>query len=232
MSRIAIIGAMDIETIRLTELMTVNEKKDVAGITFFDGQLNNQDVIVATCGVGKVNAAVCTQIMISEFGAEKVINTGVSGAIYSGLDVGDTVISTDCLQHDVDCTAFGYAHGMIPRMETSIFPADQALVDLAYEVSLELLKDHKVFKGRIVSGDQFVASPERKTFLEDVFKAYTTEMEGASIAHVCHLNQIPFVIIRAMSDKADGSAHVNFDEFAVMAAENSNQIVLGMLKKI
>jgi len=232
MTKIAIIGAMDLETEQLKALMTIGEKKAVAGITFFDGKLKEQDVIVATCGVGKVNAAVCTQIMISEFGAETVINTGVSGAIHHSLNVGDIVISTDCVQHDVDCTAFGYSHGMIPRMETSIFPAAPSLVDLAYGVSQAQIKDHQVFKGRIVSGDQFVASPERKDFIEKVFGAYTTEMEGASIAHVCHLNQVPFVIIRAMSDKADGSAHVNFDEFAVMAAENSNRIVLSMLEKM
>ncbi|MDK9711099.1 5'-methylthioadenosine/adenosylhomocysteine nucleosidase [Acidaminobacter sp.] len=232
MTKIAIIGAMDLETEQLKALMTIGKKKVVAGITFFDGKLKEQDVIVATCGVGKVNAAVCTQIMISEFGAGTVINTGVSGAIHHSLNVGDIVISTDCLQHDVDCTAFGYSHGMIPRMETSVFPADAALVELAYAVSQAHIKDHQVFKGRIVSGDQFVASPDRKDFIEKVFSAYTTEMEGASIAHVCHLNQVPFVIIRAMSDKADGSAHVNFDEFAVMAAENSNRIVLGMLDKI
>lgn len=232
MTKIAIIGAMDLETEQLKALMTIGEKKVVAGITFFDGKLKEQDVIVATCGVGKVNAAVCTQIMISEFDAGAVINTGVSGAIHHSLNVGDIVISTDCLQHDVDCTAFGYSHGMIPRMETSVFPADAALVELAYEVSHAHIKDHQVFKGRIVSGDQFVASPDRKDFIEKVFSAYTTEMEGASIAHVCHLNQVPFVIIRAMSDKADGSAHVNFDEFAVMAAENSNRIVLGMLDKM
>lgn len=232
MTKIAIIGAMDLETEQLKALMTIGQKKVVAGITFFDGKLKEQDVIVATCGVGKVNAAVCTQIMISEFGAGVVINTGVSGAIHHSLNVGDLVISTDCLQHDVDCTAFGYSHGMIPRMETSVFPADAALVELAYAVSQAQIKDHQVFKGRIVSGDQFVASPDRKDFIEKVFSAYTTEMEGASIAHVCHLNQVPFVIIRAMSDKADGSAHVNFDEFAVMAAENSNRIVLGMLEKM
>ena len=232
MTKIAIIGAMDLETEQLKALMTIGQKKVVAGITFFDGKLKEQDVIVATCGVGKVNAAVCTQIMISEFGAGVVINTGVSGAIHHSLNVGDLVISTDCLQHDVDCTAFGYSHGMIPRMETSVFPADAALVELAYAVSQVQIKDHQVFKGRIVSGDQFVASPDRKDFIEKVFSAYTTEMEGASIAHVCHLNQVPFVIIRAMSDKADGSAHVNFDEFAVMAAENSNRIVLGMLEKM
>lgn len=232
MNRLGIIGAMDLETQQLTQQMDLEFAREVAGIRFHVGRLQGKPVVVATCGVGKVNAAVCTQIMISEFNTDAMLNTGVSGAIHHELSVGDLVISTDCLQHDVDCTAFGYAYGMIPRMEASVFTADPAMVDLAYQVSQEVIQGHKVFKGRIVSGDQFVASPERKDFIENIFKAYTTEMEGASIAHVCHLNQVPFVIIRAMSDQADGSAHVNFDEFAVMAAANSNRIVLGMLEKI
>lgn len=229
MASYGIIGAMEIETEHLTSLMAVHQAKIVAGITFHQGELNGKHVVVATSGIGKVNAAICAQIMISEFKVTHMINTGVSGAIFKDLNVGDMVISTDCIQHDVDCTTFGYAHGVIPRMEASIFQADEALVELAYRVSLEVNAGHKVYKGRIVSGDQFVASSERKAFLEDVFKAYTTEMEGASIAHVCQLNQVPFVIIRAMSDKADGSAHVNYDEFAKMAADNSSRIVLGML---
>jgi adenosylhomocysteine nucleosidase len=199
---------------------------------FHLGELYGKHVVVATCGVGKVNAAICTQIMITEFNAERVINTGVSGAIYHELEVGDTVISTDCIQHDFDCTTFGYAHGTIPRMEESIFKADEKLIDLAFDVSQKVVPTHKVFKGRIVSGDQFIASAVQKTFIEDTFSAYTTEMEGASIAHVCHLNKVPFVVIRAMSDKADGSAHVNFDEFVKLAAENSSRIVLGMLARL
>lgn len=230
--KIGIIGAMDIETERLKSQMNVVGIREVAGMSYYSGTLEGQSVVVVTCGVGKVNAATCTQILISEFKVDAVINTGVSGAIHNSLNVGDVVISTDCMEHDFDCTGFGYAYGVIPRMDSSVFLADENLVQAAYEACATGDLKVNFVKGRIVSGDQFVSSAERKTFIETHFAAHTTEMEGAAIAHVCHLSQVPFVIIRAMSDKADGSAHVNFDEFALLAAENSNRIVTGMLKRI
>lgn len=228
--KIGIIGAMDLETELLKNRMTDIEVKEVAGLFFFKGKLMGKQVIVVTCGIGKTNSALCTQILISEFKVSRVINTGVSGAIHDDLNVGDLVISTDCMHHDFDCTGFGYDYGIIPRMNTSVFEADATLIDLAYEASKAVVSGQKVMKGRIVSGDQFVSSMEKKTFIENTFKALTTEMESASIAHVCALNRIPYVIIRGMSDKADGSAHVNFDEFAKEAADRSSQIVMAMLQ--
>ncbi|MDN5352233.1 MAG: adenosylhomocysteine nucleosidase [Clostridiales bacterium] len=230
--KIGIIGAMDIETEKLIEAMDSPAVHTVAGMSFYAGKLREKEVVVVTCGVGKVNAAACTQVLISEFKTTVVINTGVSGAIEQILNVGDIIISTDCMEHDMDCTGFGYGYGVIPRMESSVFEADPHLVDLAYEGGKEVVKGHQVLKGRIVSGDQFIASLERKRFIQENFSAHTTEMEGAAIAHVCHLNKIPFVIIRAISDKADGSAHVSFDDFAVEAAENSNRIVNSVLDGI
>lgn len=228
--KIGIIGAMDLETELLKNRMTDIEVKEVAGLFFFKGKLMGKQVIVVTCGIGKTNSALCTQILISEFKVSHVINTGVSGAIHDELNVGDLVISTDCMHHDFDCTGFGYEYGIIPRMATSVFEADDSLVELAYEASMKVVSGQKVMKGRIVSGDQFVSSMEKKTFIENTFKALTTEMESASIAHVSSLNRIPYVIIRGMSDKADGSAHVNFDEFAKEAADRSSQIVMAMLQ--
>lgn len=230
--KIGIIGAMDIETERLKNQMDVLGVREIAGMSYFSGTLEGQSVVVVTCGVGKVNAAACTQILLSEFKVDAIINTGVSGAIHSSLNVGDVVISTDCMEHDFDCTGFGYAYGVIPRMDNSVFQADEQLVQAAYEACATSDLNVNYVKGRIVSGDQFVSSAERKQFIEENFSAYTTEMEGAAIAHVCHLSKLPFVIIRAMSDKADGSAHVNFDEFALKAAENSNRIVTAMLKRL
>lgn len=230
--KIGIIGAMDIETERLKSQMAVVGIREVAGMSYYSGTLEGQSVVVVTCGVGKVNAAACTQILLSEFKVDAIINTGVSGAIHSSLNVGDVVISTDCMEHDFDCTGFGYAYGIIPRMDSSVFLADEQLVQAAYEACATSDLKVNYVKGRIVSGDQFVSSAKRKQFIETHFEAYTTEMEGAAIAHVCHLSRTPFVIIRAMSDKADGSAHVNFDTFALEAAENSNRIVTGMLKRL
>ena len=224
-----IIGAMDLETKLLIETMQQAVETQIAGMVFYSGLLKGVDVVVVTSGVGKVNAAACAQILITHFDVDRLINTGVSGAIHHDLDVGDIVISTDCMEHDFDVTGFGYKYGVIPRMETSVFIADAKLIERALEASKKEVTDHKTMKGRIVSGDQFISSNERKEFILEHFDASTTEMEGAAIAHVAYLNNVPFVIIRAMSDKADGSAHVNFDEFAIIAAHHSSNIILNML---
>lgn len=224
-----IIGAMDLETKLLIEAMVQPIETTIAGMLFYSGLLNNVESVVVTSGVGKVNAAACAQILITHFNVDRLINTGVSGAIQDDLEVGDIVISTDCMEHDVDVTGFGYQYGVIPRMSTSTFIADETLIKRALDASKKEVTDHKTIKGRIVSGDQFISSNERKAFILKHFNASTTEMEGAAIAHVAHLNNIPFVIIRSMSDKADGSAHVNYDEFAVIAAHHSSNIILNML---
>lgn len=231
--KIGIIGAMDYEAALLVEQMTAETQREIAGTLYHEGELNGVSVVVVVSGIGKVNAALCAQILISEFSVTHVINTGVSGAVKDFLNVGDIVISTDLMEHDFDVTGFGgYQHGQIPRMETSVFVADLNLRNLALEASRQLITDHNVYEGRIVSGDQFVASLEKKDFLLETFDATTTEMEGAAIGHVCYLNQKPFVIIRAMSDKADGSAHVNFETFSKAAAINAANIVMKMLEAL
>ncbi|RDY24902.1 5'-methylthioadenosine/adenosylhomocysteine nucleosidase [Romboutsia maritimum] len=232
MNRIGIIGAMDEEVDILVELMNVKNTLEKASLKFYEGKIEGRDVVLVRCGIGKVNSALCAQILISEFKVEAVVNTGVAGAINSELDVQDIVISTDAIQYDVDATVFGYKKGMIPRMESSIFTADERLINAAYQSSVEEVKNHKVLKGRVVTGDKFISSKELKDELANEFNAYCGEMEGASIAHVCSLNNVPFVIIRAMSDKADGSADVTYEEFVVDAAHNSKDIVLKMLKAI
>lgn len=229
--KIGIIGAMDYEVARLVEAMANVSQKTVAGMVYHNGTLHGKDVVVVVSGIGKVNAALCAQILASEFGVTHMINTGVSGAVKDFLEVGDIVISTDLKEHDFDVTGFGgFAYGEIPRMATSTFVADEMLRQLALAATKKNVTDHKVYEGRIVSGDQFVASVEKKDFLLSEFDATTTEMEGAAIGHACYLNNIPFVIIRAMSDKADGSAHVNFETFSQQAAINSSNIVLSMLE--
>ncbi len=231
--KIGIIGAMDYEITLLVEAMATETKRTVAGSLYHQGQLHGVDVVAVVSGIGKVNAALCAQILISEFEVTHVINTGVSGAVKDFLEVGDTVISTDLVEHDFDVTGFGgYKFGEIPRMETSTFVADEHLRALALEAAKAVVTQYKVYEGRIVSGDQFVASPEKKDFLLETFNATTTEMEGAAIGHVCYVNNKPFVIIRAMSDKADGSAHVNFETFSREAAINAAQIVMRMLEAL
>ncbi|HEK9032715.1 TPA: 5'-methylthioadenosine/adenosylhomocysteine nucleosidase, partial [Clostridioides difficile] len=190
------------------------------------------NVVLVKCGIGKVNSALCAQILISEFKVDAIVNTGVAGALNEKLDVNDIVISTDAIQYDVDTTAFGDPKGVIPRMKTSVFKADERLIDAAYKSSVEEVKTHKVLKGRVVTGDKFINSKELKEELVNDFGGYCGEMEGGAIAHVCYLNNTPFVIIRAMSDKADGSADVTYDVFVHDAANNSKDIVLNMLKSI
>lgn len=232
MNRIGIIGAMDEEVDILVELMDVKEKVEKASLVFYKGNLENKDVVVVRCGIGKVNAALCAQILISEFGVDAIVNTGVAGALNADLDVYDIVISTDAIQYDFDTTVFGDKKGVIPRMENSTFVADERLINAAFESSKEETKTHKVVKGRVVTGDKFISSKELKEELVKEFEAFCGEMEGAAIAHVCELNKVPFVIIRAMSDRADGSADVVYDEFVKDAAHNSKDIVLNMLRSI
>lgn len=232
MNVIGIIGAMDEEVSILVDLMDIRETIKKASLEFYKGILEGKNVVLVKCGIGKVNSALCAQILISEFKVDAIVNTGVAGALNEKLDVNDIVISTDAIQYDVDTTAFGDPNGVIPRMKTSVFKADERLIDAAYKSSVEEVKTHKVLKGRVVTGDKFINSKELKEELVNDFGGYCGEMEGGAIAHVCYLNNTPFVIIRAMSDKADGSADVTYDVFVHDAANNSKDIVLNMLKSI
>ena len=234
MKKIGIIGAMENEVKTLIQMMDIEKTVDKASLKFYIGKLEGKDIVLVQCGIGKVNAALCAQILISEFGVDAVVNTGVAGAIHSLLDVNDIVISTEAIQYDVDATPFGYKKGQIPQMDNSVFTADEKLINAAYESSVEQVKDKgfKIVKGRVATGDIFISSKELKEELENDFKAYCGEMEGGAIAHACTVNNIPFVIIRAMSDKADGSADVTYEEFVDKAAENSKDIVLRMLRAL
>ncbi|QUH20906.1 5'-methylthioadenosine/adenosylhomocysteine nucleosidase [Alkaliphilus sp. B6464] len=232
MGRIGIIGAMDEEVDVLKSEMEVKEVRSIANMNFYIGNLEKKEIVLVRCGIGKVNAAICTQVLISELDANVIINTGVAGAISNDLDVLDIVVSTDVQQHDFDVTGFGHKLGEIPRMEKSIFPADENLINKALIASKEVLKENKTVSGRIVSGDIFVSDSKLKESLLENFGAHCTEMEGAAIGHTCYVNNMPFVIIRAMSDKADGSAHSNFNEFVEQAADHSKDIVKIMLKQM
>ncbi|MDF2670637.1 MAG: nucleosidase [Paenibacillus sp.] len=230
-SKIGLIGAM-VEEIQLIEErlegLKVTEK---AGIRFMEGSFHQKQVVLCKSGVGKVNAAVCTQLLIDSFGVDAVVFTGVAGALDPQLNIGDIVISTDCQQHDVDVTALGFPRGTIPFNESSIFTADPRLVEMAVEAS-SVGFDGLTIKGRVLSGDQFIASRDTVSMLHTELQGACTEMEGAAVAQVCSMNGTPFVIIRSMSDKADGSAHVNFAEFTQLAAKHSCNIVEEMVKRL
>lgn len=233
-SKIGIIGAMDVEVKTLKSLLENPAEKKVMGLTFVEGLLEGKEVVIVQSGIGKVNAALCTQILIWEFKVSRVINTGIAGAMAQGLKVLDFVVSTDCLYHDMDASGFGYKKTQIPQMECSDFLADSLLVKTAEE-AFSLLKEaegHSLLAGRIASGDQFVSSKEVKALIKENCNPACVEMEGAAIAHAAYLNKVPFVIIRCMSDMADDSGEnvYSFNEEA--AADLSAALVREIVKRI
>ncbi|MBD5097052.1 MAG: 5'-methylthioadenosine/adenosylhomocysteine nucleosidase [Lachnospiraceae bacterium] len=228
---LGIIGAMDEEVSKLKEKMTDVEIKKKASMDFYRGKLMGKDVVVVRSGIGKVNAGICTQILVDEYLVDGVINTGIAGSLNADIDIGDMVLATDAVQHDVDATGFGYDLGVIPRMETSTFIADEKLRDLAKECCERVNPDIKVFCGRVVSGDQFVSDKSKKQYILENFKGCCTEMEGAAIAQAAYLNNIPFLIIRAISDKADDSATEDYPTFEAKAIEHSVKLMIELVEK-
>lgn len=231
MNHIGIIGAMDEEVHIMKERMEDVTILKKASMEFYQGRLSGKDVVIVRSGIGKVNAAICTQILVDEFKVEAVINTGVAGSLRNEINIGDIVLSTDTLQHDVDATGFGYALGVIPRMEQSIFAADASLLALAKEVCETVNPDITTFLGRVVSGDQFISDHDKKVQLVDTFAGFCTEMEGAAIGQAAYLNQIPFLVIRAISDKADHSAEMDYSEFEMKAIEHTVKLVTELVKR-
>lgn len=229
---IGIIGAMADEVQGLKEAMEDIVIIRKASMEFYAGTLEGRKVVVVQSGIGKVNAAVCTQILADDFQAEVVINTGIAGSLNNDINIGDIVISTDLVHHDMDAVAFGYKKGQVPQMDQFAFHSDPALRSLAVKACREVNPDIQVFEGRIASGDQFVADQNVKGFIVKEFGAYAVEMEGASIAHAASLNHIPFLVIRAISDKADGSAHVDYPAFEKLAIEHSVKLTRRILRDI
>lgn len=226
---IGIIGAMEEEVAALKEAMEVQETIEQASMVFLRGELCGKEVVIVRSGIGKVNAGICTQILADRFGVDRLINTGIAGSLDAKIDIGDIVISTDALHHDMDATEFGYPVGQVPRMETLSFPADEELVKKAVKASEKVNPDIHTFTGRIASGDQFIASREVKERIVKNFHPLCVEMEGAGIAQAAYLNQVSYVIIRAISDKADNSAHVDYPTFEQQAIAHSVRLVKELL---
>ena len=229
---VGIIGAMDLEVQALKGLMDNAVVETISTIDFYKGNINGVETVVAVAGVGKVNAAVCTQILIDVFDVKAVINTGIAGSLKAEINIGDLVISSDLLHHDMDAVSFGYPKGQIPQMDVFSFEADKALADLAEKVCEEVNPEIQVFHGRVVSGDQFIADKETKENISTLFAGYCTEMEGAAIAQTAHLNEVPFVVLRAISDKADDSASMDYPTFEKQAVAHSVRLVRGMMKNL
>ena len=210
---LGIIGAMDEEVAMIKAQLTDVQVETRAAMDFYKGKLEGKEVVVVRSGIGKVNAGICTQILADLFQVDAVINTGIAGSLKAEINIGDIVVSSDAVQHDMDATGFGYEPGQIPRVETLAFKADEGLIHLAEECCSKVNPDIHTFVGRVVTGDQFISDKGKKKWLTDIFGGYCTEMEGAAIAQACYLNSIPFLIVRAISDKADDSATVDYPAF-------------------
>lgn len=229
---LGIIGAMAEEVAQLKEIMEAVEVIAAAGMDFYRGKIGGKDVVVVRSGVSKVNAAVCAQILVDRFQVDAIVNTGIAGSLQASIDIGDIVLSRDAVQHDVDAAAFGYRPGQIPQMDVFSFQADEHLIRVAEECCRRVNPDIGVHIGRVVTGDQFISDKEKKRWIAETFEASCTEMEGAAIAQTAYLNGIPFLIVRSISDKADDSAQMDYDEFERRAIHHSVNLTRAMVEAL
>ena len=223
--KIGIIGAMEEEVEALRGKLTYVKTTSRASMDFYAGKMGNKEVVIVRSGIGKVNAGICTQILADLFQVDAVINTGIAGSLKAEINIGDIVVSTDLVHHDMDAVNFGYPLGQIPQMDTFSFKADEKLAELAEKACHEVNPEIQVFRGRIVSGDQFIAEKAVKERIAENFQGYCTEMEGAAIAQAAYLNEVPFVVLRAIYDKADDSATMDYPTFEAKAAEHCVKLV-------
>lgn len=225
-----IIGAMDEEVASLKQEVKNARITNMAGMEFCEGTLAGAEVVIVKCKIGKVNAGTCAQLLINVFGADRVINTGVAGSLDASIDIGDFVVSSDAVQHDFDLSPIGYAKGELDGIGSVSIPADETMRKAAVNAIKQCVPQVHAFEGRVCTGDQFISSDEQKERIVSEFGGLCCEMEGGAIAQICYQNQVPFVIIRAISDKADGSAHMDYTEFEKEAAERCAQIVHYMVR--
>lgn len=223
-----VLGAMDGEVAAITRNMEADRSFEWRGFPVAEGRISGSPVVVSRTGVGKTLSAMLCQHLIDEYAPARIIFTGVAGALHEGLEIGDTVVATDTLQHDMDVTALGFAPGQIPYSPHRVFTCDEALVRIALGLTAPHGRSHR---GRILTGDQFIADPDRREQLARELAGDAVEMEGASVALVATVNQIPFLLIRTISDHSDGSA-ASFETVVELAAENSWYYLQGVLDQI
>ena len=221
---IGIIGAMHIEVETIKSLMENKIVETISGVDYVKGKLHGKDIVIAVCGIGKVAAAMCAQTMILKYAPEYIINTGVGGSLSIKLAIGDIAVAESLVQHDMDTSPLGDPIGLISGINIVNIPADKKVIDLLSK-GIETLENVKGLRGVIASGDQFIANNEKKKFITENFDAIVCEMEGASIAQVCYTNGVPFGVVRAVSDCADGSSHMDYGEFLPVAAANAAKLI-------
>ncbi len=227
---IGIIGAMDIEVNKFKEQMIGVSCEIISGTEFVCGTLWGNPTVVAVSGIGKVNAAICTQTMILRYSPRFIINSGVAGGLDPSLNICDTVIANAVIQHDMDTSPLGDPVGYISGLDIIDIPADAELSKKLFVSALEC-NIHSIM-GKIVSGDQFINSNEKKKYFIDCFGASACEMEAASIGHVCYKNDIPFTILRSISDSADDNSNMAYPEFVAAAANNLEKVMKVFYSKI
>ena len=225
---IGIIGAMKMETEALIAAVSNATRETVSGVTYTVGTLEGKDVVIATCGVGKVYAAICAQTMILRYQPDLLINTGVAGTLSPTLGIGDVAVATELLQHDMDTSAIGDPVGLVSGINRIYFEADVKTAEKL--TNCVIACGAHVEQGRIASGDQFVADAARKKFIREQFGAIACEMEGAAIAQVATVNGVPFAVLRAISDSADGEATMDFPTFAAKASARSVAVLRKFLQ--
>lgn len=228
---IGIIGAMELEVKALKELMTDAEIEKISTIEFYKGKINGVNTVVAVAGVGKVNAAVCTQTMLLRFSPDAVINVGVAGGLAKNFKIGDIAIADSVVQHDMDTSPIGDPVGFVSGINMVNIPCDKKIADLMQR-AVSTLEDLHSERGVIASGDQFISKDEEREYITSNFDAIAAEMEGASIGHVCYMNDTPFGVLRAISDGANDNSDMDYPTFAKMAASNSIKIIKEMLNYI
>ena len=226
---IGIIGAMEPEVCALIDSLEERESETVSGITFYTGMIGGRQVAVARCGIGKVFAALCAEIMILKYSPDLLVNTGVGGALESGISTGDIVIASDLCQHDMDTSAIGDPKGLVSGINVIYFEADKRAGQILLSAAESLGLNARL--GRIASGDKFIASREDKERIISDFSAHACEMEGCAIAQVAHVNGTPFAVVRAISDSADGEATMDYPTFLPIAARNSTNLTLALIKE-
>ena len=226
---VGIIGAMEEEVRELIEDMTECEMQEKASMKFYKGQLYGKEAVVVQSGIGKVNAGICTQILADFYQVDQLINTGVAGSLDAEINIGDIVVSTDAVEHDMDVSALGDPVGQVPRMDVFAFPADKELAEKAMLANKRANPEIRTFMGRVASGDQFISKKEVKDRIVENFQAKCTEMEGAAIAQAAYLNKVPFVILRAISDKADDSATMDYPTFEKQAIVHGVKLMKELL---
>lgn len=233
MTKLGIIGAMQVEVETLVSQLENKTVSQKAGSSFYEGTLVGLPVVVVQCGVGKVNAALCVQILCDCFEVTHIVNTGVAGSLCADLDIGDLVVSQDAMYHDFDCHVINenYSVGQVPGMDVVAFPADDALVGYAFAAG-ELENPGHTKIGRVASGDQFVCQKSQKEQIVRITGALCTEMEGAGIAQTAYRNGVPYVIIRAISDKADDSAEMDYPTFETIAAYRCAKVTSSLARQL